>query len=101
MNCLVNNKGELLEILQEEKEPLEGQAIVPLLGYYEVFNVEHYNTTVWDFELKRWKGVGEPNVPPIPQPTETEVLKSDIDFQNMLVQEQQAEIDYLKMTIGD
>lgn len=100
MNCLVNDKGEYLEILYLEKEPKAGEHIVPLDGYYEVFNVEHYNTAVWDFEIKKWKGVGEPNVPPIPQPTETEVLKSDIDFQNMIIQEQQAEIDYLKMVIG-
>lgn len=100
MNCLVNTNGELLEILQEEKEPLDGQFTVPLEGFYEVLNVEHYNQAVWDFEFKKWKGVGEPNIPPVPQPTETEVLKSDIDFQNMIIQEQQAEIDYLKMVIG-
>lgn len=100
MNCLVNNKGEYLGVLQKEKEPLEGQHLVPLEGYYEVFNAQLYSQAVWSFKLKKWVGVGEPNVPPIPQPTETEVLKSDIDFQNMLVQEQQAEIDYLKMVIG-
>lgn len=100
MNCLVNEKGELLEILYEEKELLDGQHVVPLEGYYEVFNTQLYSQAVWDFELKKWKGVGEPNIPPVPQPTENEVLKSDIDFQNMIIQEQQAEIDYLKMVIG-
>lgn len=100
MNCIVNEKGELLEIFQEEKEPQTGEHIVLLDGYYEVFNLEHYNTAVWDFKLKKWKGVGEPSILPVPQPTEVEVLKSDIDFQNMIIQEQQAEIDYLKMVIG-
>lgn len=93
MNVLVNDKGEFLEILQEEKEPLEGQHIVPLDGYYEVFNLEHYNTAVWDFKLKKWKGVGEPIPVPEPEPSETEKLKNDL----VLVKEA---VDFIVMNGG-
>lgn len=100
MNVLINNKGELLEILQEEREPLEGQVIVPLLGYYEVFNIEHYDAAVWDFKLEKWIGFGEPSIPPVPQPTEYDILKSEIDFGRMVREVQQSEIDYLKLIGG-
>lgn len=46
-------------------------------------------------EIKEWEGKQ-----PKPQLTEIKFLKSDIDFQNMIIQEQQSELDYLKMTIG-
>lgn len=100
MNCLVNTKGELLEILQEEREPLEGQFTVPLEGFYEVLNAEHYSVAAWDFELKKWVGVGEPSIPPVPQPTEYDILKSEIDFGRMVREVQQSEIDYLKLIGG-
>lgn len=77
MNCLVNDKGEYLEILYEEKEPLENQRIVPLEGYYDVFNVDNYSQAVWDFELNKWIGLGEPNIPHIPKPTEIEILRQE------------------------
>lgn len=87
MNCLISNKGELLEILQASREPLEGQQIVPLDGYYELFNLEHYNTAVWDFELKKWKGVGEPNIIPEPQPSEMDLVKTKLESQDKVIEE--------------
>lgn len=75
MNCLVNENGELLEILQEEREPQTREHIVPLDGYYEVFNTQLYSQAVWDFTEKKWKGVGDPNIPPEPLPTEIDILK--------------------------
>lgn len=100
MNCLVNEKGELLEILYEKKEPQGGQIIVPLEGFYDILNVQHYSNAVWDFAENKWVGVGEPNIPPVPQPTEYEVLRSEIDFGKMVRETQQAEIDYLKLVGG-
>lgn len=87
MNCIINDKGELLEILQEEREPVTGEHIVPLDGYYEVFNVEHYNTAVWDFTENKWKGVGKPNIPPEPQPSEVDILKEKIESQDKVIEE--------------
>lgn len=66
--CLVNIKGELLEILQEEKEPQTGAYIVPLDGFYDILNIQKYDQAVWSFEQSKWVGVGEPNIPLIPEP---------------------------------
>ena len=66
LNCIVNQKGELLEILQEEKELEEGKSLVPLSNYYDVLNLERYDIAIWDFELKKWIGKGEQR--PIPEP---------------------------------
>ena len=61
---LVNEKGELLEILQEPREIAEGYKdklfIVPLEGYYEVFNAQGYPCAKYDFKSKFWKGFYEP-----------------------------------------
>ena len=76
MNVLINDKGELLEILQEPKEPQESESIILLDGYYEVFNVERYEQAKWDFEVGKWVGVGEQRPTPLPQPkTELELLQ--------------------------
>lgn len=41
------------------------------------------------------------NPTPLPsQPTETEILKSEIDFQKMAMESQQADIDFLKLMGG-
>lgn len=91
-NCIVNEQGELLEILQEEREPQTGEHIVPLDGYYEVFNVQHYSQAVWDFTENKWKGVGEPNIPPEPQPSEVDILKEKVESQEILINELLTEI---------
>ena len=57
---LINGKGELLEILQELRDPQEGEHIVPLDGYYEVFNVQGFKSAKYDFESQSWKGYHEP-----------------------------------------
>lgn len=77
MNCLVNSNGEYLEILYEEKEPLEGHSIVPLEGYYDVFNTQLYSQAVWDLKENKWKGVGEPILVPVPvsKSSEVDILK--------------------------
>jgi len=73
---LVNGKGELLEILQEpikiSEEDKDKLFIVPLDGYYEIFNEQRYPQARWDFKLKTWTGTGEqkPDVKPIPSPEE-------------------------------
>ena len=68
-NCIVNEQGELLEILQEgqEKELQEGQFLVPLSNFYDVLNLERYPTAIWSFELKKWVGKGEQKPMPEPQ----------------------------------
>ena len=78
MNVLINDKGELLEILQTEKEPKETESIVSLEGYYEVFNVERYESTKWDFELNKWVGLGEQRPIAIPQISEVQELKGRV-----------------------
>ena len=88
-NCIVNEQGKLLEILQEgqEKELEEGQFLVPLSNYYDVLNAERYDNAIWSFELKKWIGQGEqrPIIPP--QPSETEILKEKIATQEMVIEE--------------
>ena len=78
MNALIDNNGEFLEILQEPKEPQENESIVLLDGYYEVFNVERYESAKWDFELNKWVGVGEIRPITIPQISEAEELKGRV-----------------------
>lgn len=74
---IVNENGELLEILQEEKELEEGQIIVPLSNYYDVLNLGRYPSAIWSFDLKKWIGQGEQR-PIIPQqPSEIEILKME------------------------
>lgn len=95
-NCIVNQQGELLEILQEgqEKELEEGQHLVPLSNYYDVRNLERYPTAIWSFDLEKWIGQGEqrPIIPP--QPNEIEILQAklnsasqQLDFQEELIVE--------------
>ena len=57
-NCVINEQGELLEILQEEqeKELQEGQFLVPLSNYYGALNLERYPTAIWSFDLLNWIG---------------------------------------------
>lgn len=45
-------------------------------------------------EIKEWE-----SKQPIPQPTEVDQLRSEIDFGKMVRQSQQAEIDYLKLRL--
>lgn len=56
---LINQNGELLEILQNIIKPEKGQFIVTLDGYYDVFNVQGYKKAKWDFDLNKWVGVGD------------------------------------------
>lgn len=76
--CIVNTNGELLEILQSDREAQEGEFKLPLDGYYEVFNIQRYSQAVWDFTENKWKGVGEPILVPEPEPSEVDVLKKDL-----------------------
>ena len=81
---LVNGKGEILEILQEPREISEEDKdklfIVPLEGYYEVFNEQRYDKAKWDFKLKQWVGVGEQRPIPTPQITETQKLWDAVNY---------------------
>ena len=62
--CLINDKGELLEILQSEyvvsEEDKDKKFIVPLKGYYEVFNVCGFNYAKYSFKTKSWQGFYDP-----------------------------------------
>ena len=78
MNVLINDKGEVLEILQTEKEPQENESIVLLDGYYEIFNMERYELAKWDFDLIKWVGVGEQRPIAIPQISEVQELKERV-----------------------
>ena len=95
-DCIVNEQGELLEILQvgQEKELEEGQSIVPLSNYYGILNLERYDSAIWDFELGKWIGQGEQRPEIIPQPSEIEILQAklnsatqQLDFQEELIVE--------------
>lgn len=99
MSVLVNEKGEYLDIFQEEKELLDGQHVVPLEGYYEVFNAQLYSQAVWDFKLNKWKGVGEPEPIPVPQPSEVELLKTKLDFATKQLEQQEELIVELAMKV--
>ena len=99
MNCVVDKFGEFQNTLVDGLVVKTTHFVVPISNLYDVYNIEHFSDARWNFAKKKWEGFGAPNIPPVPQLTETEVLKSDIDFQNMIIQEQQSEIDYLKMTI--
>jgi len=78
MNVLIDNNGELLEILQTEKEPQEGESIVLLEGYYEIFNEQRYKQAKWNFDLNKWVGLGEQRPVVIPQISEVEELKGRV-----------------------
>ena len=78
MNVFINDKGELLEILQTEKEPQEDESIVLLEGYYEVFNEQRYESAKWNFDLNKWVGVGEQRPIAIPQISEVQELKGRV-----------------------
>jgi len=78
MNVFINDKGELLEILQEPKEPQENESIVLLEGYYEILNEQRYELAKWDFELNKWVGLGEQRPIAIPQISEVQELQSRV-----------------------
>ena len=61
-DCIINEQGELLEILQEgqEKELVEGQFLVPLSNYYDVRNAERFDIAIWSFDLLKWIGQARP-----------------------------------------
>lgn len=77
MECIVNEQGELLEILQigQEKELQEGQSIVPLSNFYDVLNLERFEKSIWNFELEKWVGTGKQRPVLEPQISEVEILK--------------------------
>ena len=78
-NCIINEQGKLLEILQEgqEKELQEGQFLVPLSNYYDVLNLERFEKSIWSFELEKWIGQGEQR--PVPEPRLSEFDKIRIE----------------------
>lgn len=77
---LINDKGELIVILQEVKEPQENEFIVPLDSYYEVFNEQRYDKARWDFNLQQWVGVGEQRPIEVQPISETQKLWDMIDY---------------------
>lgn len=83
--CMVNAQGEMLEIIQVDREPLEGEFKVTTVGYYEVLNEQRYSMTIYDFDIKTWVGVGEPIPIPAPEPTEVDLLKAQLSEQNQMV----------------
>ena len=101
--CKVDEEGKLLEI--DPKHTTEDDILVPLDGYYEVFNEQGYLDARYDFDIKDWVGVGDPR-PIVPDtPSDIETLKSDVDYLSMVNddlvtknEQQQADIDYLIMT---
>lgn len=81
MDCLINDNGELLEILQEEKELKKGQSIVPLSNYYDVRNLERYDSSIWSFELEKWIGQGEQRAEPLPPlPTSEDMVIAEMSM---------------------
>ena len=56
MNCIINEQGEMLYIIENTREIEPTQSIVPLSNMYEVYNVEGYSDAVWDFKLGKWVG---------------------------------------------
>ena len=75
---LINEEGQLLEI---DPKTIESDSIlVPLEGYYEVFNEQRYDKSKWDFKLKQWVGVGEQRPIPNPQITETQKLWDAVNY---------------------
>lgn len=79
---LINKEGQLLEI---DPKTIESDSIlVPLEGYYEVFNEQRYDKAKWDFKLKHWVGVGEQRPIPTPQVDEVTKLKADVDYLLMI-----------------
>lgn len=78
--CMVSAQGEMLEILQADREPLEGEFKATTAGYYEVLNEQRYPKAIYDFTAKAWVGVGEPIPIQSPQPTELDKLKADVDY---------------------
>ena len=82
-SCIVNEQGELLEILQEgqEKELEEGQSIVPLSNFYDVLNLERFDSAIWSFEQEKWIGQGEQRPEPLPpQPTPEEMVIAEMSM---------------------
>lgn len=77
-NCIVNEQGELIEILQEgqEKELKEGQFLVSLSNFYDVLNLERYENAIWSFGLEKWIGKGEQRPEILPLPSVEERLKN-------------------------
>ena len=62
--------------MQMDRDPVEGEFKVPLVGYYEVFNVQRYLAARYDFPTKAWVGVNEPIPIPTPQVTEIDIIQS-------------------------
>ena len=76
-NCIINEQGNLLEILQEgqEKELQEGQFLVPLSNFYDVLNLGRYPSAIWDFAQEKWTGKGEQRPMPEPQLSEFDKIR--------------------------
>ena len=68
-----------MEILQEGQaaELQEGQSIVPLMDYYEIRNEQRYDNAVWDFEQKKWVGIGEQRPLVTPQTSDIGIIKQE------------------------
>lgn len=100
-DCIVNEQGNLLEILQEgqEKELQEGQSIVPLSNYYEILNEQRYDIAIWNFEQDKWVGVGEQRPVIFPQPTEIEVLQAKLNSATQQLEFQEELIVELAMMV--
>lgn len=85
--CMVNEQGKLIEILQRDRKPQEGEYKVPLEGYYECLNEKRYPDAEYRFKFKKWVGVGEQRPKPVIEPTgeqkRMEMLENyilDMDF---------------------
>ena len=78
--CVVNEQGNLLEILQKDILENECEFKVKLSNYYDVLNGQRYPNAKYDFKLKTFVGVGEQRPLPISEPTETEMLKQRLEI---------------------
>lgn len=56
--CIVDSSGQIVEILQKDRSANISEFKVDISGYYECLNEQMYDNAVWNFEEKKWVGVG-------------------------------------------
>lgn len=99
--CIVNEQGELIEILQieQKKEPEENQFLVTLSNYYEILNKERYLSAVWNFKQEKWIGQGEKQPSLQQTPNELEILQTKLNAATQQLEFQEELIVELAMRV--
>lgn len=72
--CIVNKDGKLVENLNIDREPIDGEFKVSMMGYYERLNDDKYPDARYDFDIKDWVGVGVPRPLPSLEPNSDDYL---------------------------